>query len=124
MADFSTSAVQEAVDALCKAMIARNRTALDMLTADELVYGHIGGRVETKSQFIENVLDPGKTGFAEIVTSDQRVVLLENAAIVWGIARRRRLDQPLGSGTRMRELAVWIIQSEKWKLVARQTVQL
>jgi len=44
------SAVSAAVEALRKAMIAADKSALDQLTIPELSYGHSSGRLENRLQ--------------------------------------------------------------------------
>ena len=47
------NAVSAAVEALRKAMIAADRSALEKLTADELSYGHSSGRLENRVECID-----------------------------------------------------------------------
>src|SRR5215210_8450369 len=49
------AAVNKAVDDLNKAMIAADKAKLEALVADQLSYGHSGGRVETKKEFVDVV---------------------------------------------------------------------
>ena len=49
------AAVAKAVDDLNKAMIAADKAKLEALVADQLSYGHSGGRIETKKEFIDVV---------------------------------------------------------------------
>src|SRR5688572_9478737 len=74
-------AVSAAVEALRKAIIAADRSALEKLTADELTYGHSSGRLEDKAEFIEAIAS-GKSGFSAIELSDQTVNVLDKIALV------------------------------------------
>ena len=49
------AAVRKAIDDLSKAMMAADKAKLEMLVADQLSYGHSGGRIETKQQFMDVV---------------------------------------------------------------------
>src|SRR5581483_9190347 len=63
------AAVNEAVAALAKAMVAGDRAQMAALTAEQLSYGHSNGLVETKAQFIENIAG-GHNTFSRIDLSD------------------------------------------------------
>src|SRR5947208_16113209 len=47
------AAVAQAVEAFRNAMLKADRGQFEALTAEQLSYGHSGGRVETKAQFID-----------------------------------------------------------------------
>ena len=115
------NAVSAAVEALRKAMIAADRSALEKLTADELSYGHSSGRLETKAQFIE-ALTSGKSGFSAIELSDQTIDIVDKTALVRhvfnGASRRESANLKLSI------LTVWLEQQGQWKLVARQAAKL
>ena len=51
------AAVNQAVEALRKALLEGDKARLEQLAADQMSYGHSGGRVETKAQFINGVVD-------------------------------------------------------------------
>ena len=50
------AAVAQAIEALRKAIFGQDKTQLEALCAEQLSYGHSGGRVENKAQFIEGVM--------------------------------------------------------------------
>ena len=66
------AAVAKAVDDLNKAMIAADKAKLEALTADQLSYGHSGGRIETKKEFID-VVAGKKTTYKSITISEPKV---------------------------------------------------
>ena len=115
------NAVAAAVEALRKATIAADKSALDKLTADELSYGHSSGRLETKAQFIEALVS-GKSGFSAIEFSDQTIDIVDKTALVRhvfnGTSRRD------SGNLKLSILTVWLQQQEQWKLVARQAAKL
>jgi len=47
------SAIAQAVEAFRNAMLKADRSQFEALCADQLSYGHLAGRIETKSQFID-----------------------------------------------------------------------
>ena len=116
------SDVEQAVEALRTAMIAGDRLALDALTAEQLTYGHGGGHVENKAQFIEK-LASGVSGWSAIELSDQTVSLVDDIAIVRHIFRGVSRHPPDGIVNKtIAVLTVWLCRQGKWRLLARQAV--
>jgi len=114
-------AVSAAVEALRKAMIAADRSALDKLAAAELSYGHSSGRLENKAEFIE-ALASGKSGFSAIETEGQTIKIVDTIAIVRHIFHgTRRKD---GDKVKLYTLLVWLQQGDQWKLLARHAAKL
>ena len=121
MANDQVNAVTAAVEALRKAMVAGDKSALDQLVADELSYGHSSGRLETKTEFIAD-LTSGKAGFSSIELSDQTITIVDNIALVRHIfvgASRRH-----GATMKLSNLTVWLQRQGQWKMVARQAAKL
>jgi Domain of unknown function (DUF4440) len=115
------SAVTTAVEALRKAMIAGDRSALDQLTLSELSYGHSSGRLENKAEFIE-ALASGKSGFSAIDLSDQTVNVVDKIALVRHVFNGTRRKE--GDKMKLAILTVWLQREDQWKLVARQAAKL
>ncbi len=114
-------AVTAAVEALNKAMIAADKSALDKLAAAELSYGHSSGRLENKAEFIEAIVS-GKSGFSTIDLEGQTVNVVDKMAIVrhtfHGTQRKS------GDKVKLYNLTIWVQQQDQWKLVARQAAKL
>jgi hypothetical protein len=115
------SAVSTAVEALRKAMVAGDKSALDKLAMAELSYGHSSGRLENKAEFIET-LTSGKAGFAAIELSDQTVNVVDKIALVRHVFNGTRRKE--GDKMKLSILTVWLQQQEQWKLLARQAAKL
>ena len=112
------AAVAAAVEALRQAMIAADRNKLEALVADQLSYGHSTGAIETKQEFIDNVVGK-KSVYKSIKQTDQTITLAGDAAIV-----RHVFDGEVETGGRtimpkINVLQVWQRQAS-WKLLARQ----
>src|ERR1700756_730288 len=75
------TAVAEAVAALTKAMLAADRAKLETLVSDNLSYGHSGGVIQDKKDFVE-VIASKKTIYKSIELSKQTVTVAGNNAIV------------------------------------------
>src|SRR5262252_6423561 len=74
------AAVSQAVEALRKALLDKDKTRLEQLTAEQLSYGHSDGRVQTKAEFIDGVM-AGKAVVKSLTFPDLKVGLASNAAI-------------------------------------------
>jgi len=116
-------AVADRVEALRKAMIAADKTALDDLAADELSYGHSSGLVEDKAAFVDQFVK-GKSVFKTITLSNQTIKMAGNVAIV-----RHRLtgdtnNNNLPGKADIIILLIWQKQKGQWKLLARQAARI
>jgi ketosteroid isomerase-like protein len=118
------NAVAQAGEELRKAMIAVDRAKLAALTSDHLSYGHSGGRVENKQQFIAN-LESRANAFRSIELGDQTVAVSENEAIVRHLFTGETAN-PAGQVTPVHigVLQVWRKEGNAWRLLARQAYKL
>ena len=114
-------AVSAAVEALRKAMVAADKSALDKLAAAELSYGHSSGRHENKAEFIATLVG-GSSGFSEIKTEGETIKIVDKIAMVRHIFHgTRRKD---GDKVKLYTLLVWLQQGDQWKLLARHAAKL
>src|SRR4051812_14179211 len=51
------AAVQQAIEAMRKAVLAQDKAKLEQFTAEQLSYGHSSGRVENKAEFVDGVMN-------------------------------------------------------------------
>jgi Domain of unknown function (DUF4440) len=114
----TNAAVEKAVESLSQAMISAERAELARWTAEELIYGHSTGRKETQQEFIEGVI---KSPFAEIISSDRTVTVIDNVALVYQTIMRTK---PGGKPGGMKELLTWMLRNGQWKLIGRQTARI
>src|SRR6266540_3059958 len=106
------AAVAKAVDDLNKAMI-------EALVADQLSYGHSGGRVETKKEFVD-VVAGKKTTYKSITISEPKVQVSGNNAVArHTYAVEFESDGKPGSA-KIGVMQVWVKDGGNWKLLARQ----
>jgi ketosteroid isomerase-like protein len=120
--DKKVRAVAAQVEIFKKAITDADSVTLDRITATELSYGHSGGMVENKKEFIQNILS-GKSDFTSITLSNQTVSVSGKTAIV-----RHRLDASTNNDGKPGEvhllvLLVWQKEYGEWKLLARQAVK-
>lgn len=118
----SGQSVAAAAEKLRVAMIDPTPTALAQLVADDLSYGHSGGRVDTKDSFIGDLI-AGKSDFVTIAISDQTIKVVGNTAIVRHTLTADTNDSGKPGKVQIKILGVWQQQGGQWKLLARQAVR-
>ena len=121
--DKDEKAVTAAVEALRKAMIDPDKTILSNLTAEDLSYGHSGGQLQTKAEFIETLVS-GKSDFVTIDLTEQTVKVVDRTAIVRHHLYATTNDGGKPGSVKLSILLVWVKQKGEWKLLARQAVKL
>ena len=67
--------VQDAVKQLTAAMISGEKTELEAVASDHLSYGHSGGHVEGKTEFVEKIAS-GKSDFVTIDITEQTIDII------------------------------------------------
>jgi len=117
------AAVAQAVETFRKAMLANDRGQFEALCADQMSYGHSGGRIETKKQFIDDATS-GKSVWKFLNLSDQSIQIVGNNAIVRNILTGDLESEGKITPIKIGILWVWQKQDGLWKLLARQAYRL
>jgi hypothetical protein len=113
------AAVAQAVEALRKAIFGQEKTQLEALCADQLSYGHSGGRVENKAQFIDGVITR-KALLKSLILSDHTIAIVGTDAIARHTWASESETDGKPTSTKIGVLQVWQKQGGTWKLLARQ----
>ena len=114
------AAVDQAIEALRKAILDADEHTLRELVADELSYGlWPSGAIQNKSKFIDNIADK-KMIYTSVTYSNPSTAIAGNNAIV----RHRESveahnDEKVWS-VEFGVLQVWQKQDSQWRLLARQ----
>ena len=117
------ASVAAAAGRLRIAMVDPTAAALGPLVADDLSYGHSGGKVDTKASFISDLLD-GKSDFVTITITEQTIKVVDaNTAIVRHTLAADTNDSGKPGKVALKILGVWQKQGGNWKLLARQAVR-
>lgn len=116
-------AVLEAVEKLRTAMISGDRDALTAIAADSLTYGHSGGNVQNKAEFVEGIAS-GKSDFVTIDLSEQTVSVSNHVAIVRHVLNATTNDVGKPGAVKIKILLVFVKEKGSWKMLARQAVKL
>lgn len=115
--------VVSAVAALVKAMESADRTALEKLSSEHLSYGHSGGHVENKAEFVEAIAS-GNSDFLTIEISKQSIDVTGKNAIVRHQLDAKTMDKGKPGEAHLNVLYVFRKENGEWKMLARQAAKI
>jgi hypothetical protein len=116
--------VASAVENLMKGIVDADKSLLQDITAEELVYGHSSGKVQNRTEFIEEVIASKPLDFTKIDLADQTIKIIGDAAVVRHILSAETTNNGVPGNLRIGNMLVWQKQKGKWKLIARQAYKL
>jgi len=105
------------------AMMAGDGEALGRLLSDQLRFVHSDGRVESKSDYVKNLM-AGDTAYADAKTSELETTQVANDVVV--VIGSQEMRKRLGtdwSSIKLRYLAVWRNENGVWRMVAWQSAR-
>ena len=117
------AAVTQSIDTLRRGILEQDKAKLDQVAASQISYGHSDGRVETKEQFINGVMNR-KQVQKSLKFPELKVTLVGNCAIARHIYLGESELDGKQSTTRIGALQLWQKQDSGWKLIARQGFRL
>ena len=117
------AAVAQSVETLRKALLEPDKAKLAQVTSDQVSYGHSDGRVQTKEQFINGVMNR-KPAQKSLAFPDLKVTMVGNVAIARHIYLGESELDGKQTTTRIGALQLWQKQDGGWKLIARQGFRL
>ncbi|HSN60576.1 MAG TPA: nuclear transport factor 2 family protein [Ferruginibacter sp.] len=116
------NAVARAAEKLRLAMISGDQKELESIVAKKLSYGHSGGYVEDKKEFIDKLVTK-KSDFVGISIDDQVVSVTHKTAIVRHILSAQTNDNNKPGRVKLKVMLVFVKINGHWKLAARQAVK-
>ena len=116
-------AVRASMDQFAKAVLGKDKGTLEKLMADSILYSHSNGNLDTRAQFINNVMteNPKYEGFDY---GDQKMVIFGNTAIVRGKITVKDLLNGQRRTLELNAMQIWIKGPQGWTMVARQSTRL
>jgi ketosteroid isomerase-like protein len=118
------ASVIAATEQLRKAMVDGDGVVLEKLAAAQLSYGHSGGHIDDKKEFVEKIAS-GNSDFLSIDLTEQTVLVSGKTAIVRHILTAKTHDKGKDiADVHLRVILVWQKQGKEWKLLARQAVKI
>ena len=116
-------AVSDAVEQLRTAMINGDKAVLEKLTSDKLSYGHSGGHIDDKKEFVEK-LAGGSSDFVTIDLTEQTISISDKVATVRHTLSAKTNDGGKPAEVHLKVLLIWQKQKGGWKLLARQAIKI
>jgi ketosteroid isomerase-like protein len=116
--------VSAAVEKLMKGIVDADKGILQDITAEELVYGHSSGKVQNRTEFIDEVIASKPIDFIKIDLAEQTIKVIGDAAVVRHILSAEITNNGTPGNLRIGNMLVWQKQKGKWKLIARQAYKL
>jgi len=116
-------AVAEAVEKLRKAMVDADSVMLDKLVSPKLSYGHSGGHIDDKKEFVQKIVS-GKSDFVSLELPEQTIWVSKNVAIVRHKFNAKTNDSGKPGEVHLAVLLIWQKLHGDWKLMARQAIKL
>lgn len=113
------AAVGRAMDALSKAIITVDKAQLENLAWPELSYGHSGGRIENRAQYVDALVSK-KSILTKIDLSKVSTSVVGDLALVRGHMSLMVESTGKPVPTELEFLMVWQKRGGDWKLLARQ----
>jgi ketosteroid isomerase-like protein len=117
------TALNQVVEALRKATLAQDKAKLEQLVADQVSYGHSGGRVENKTELINGVMNR-KAVVKSIEFPELKVAVVGNNAVARHLYVSESEMDGKPNSVKIGVLQVWQKQDGNWKLLARQGYKL
>ncbi|MBL0182662.1 MAG: nuclear transport factor 2 family protein [Chitinophagaceae bacterium] len=117
------TAVTNAVEQLRKAMVDADSVMMDKLTSSMLSYGHSGGHIDDKAEFIQKIVS-GKSDFVKLELPEQTVAISKNTAVVRHKFNAVTNDNGKPGEVHLSVLQVWQKLHGQWVLLARQAVKI
>jgi len=105
------------------AMVNKDFVFLEKINADDLVYCHSSGLVDTKASFIQTLKD-GKLAYKVMDAEELRVRVYGKTAIINGIAVAKIISNGQEINTKFRFTDVYVKRKKSWQLVTWQSLKL
>jgi ketosteroid isomerase-like protein len=113
------SEVAAVVEKLRVAMISGNKADLESVTSTDLTYGHSGGKIQNRADFVADISSK-RSDFKTIELTKQSVTIQNNIAIV-----RHVLVADTNDGGKPAHITLGIVlvlkkEKKDWKIIARR----
>jgi hypothetical protein len=122
-AETPVAAVLRADQQRLAAMMAGDGAALRALMSEELSFVHSDGRVESKTDYVKNML-AGDTAYADAKTSGvQTKQIAADVVVLIGAQEMQKKLGPTWSEIKLKFMAVWRNEGGTWRMVAWQSMR-
>jgi ketosteroid isomerase-like protein len=97
--------------------------ALEKMLAEELVYTHSSGLIDTKKQYIDN-LKTGAQKYNQVEHVDPKVQVHGSTAVLTTGLKMDTTTKGVNQKAMFRLIHVWVKKGGTWQMVAHQTTRL
>ena len=115
--------IADVLEQFRKAMVDADSIMLDKLTSPKLSYGHSGGHVDDKREFVHKIVT-GQSNFVKTEVTEQTIYVNKNVAIVRHKFNAVTNDNGKPGEVHLAVMLVWQKQHGNWKLLARQAIKI
>ena len=105
-----------------QAMLDADVAALDEVLADDLVYAHTTGTIDTKASMIENIRS-GAVNYELIEPTDTKIRLFGEVAVVTGSANMQVSAGDQVHQLLIRFIEIYVAKDDNWWLVSWQSTR-
>ena len=119
----SEKAVRASMDQFAKAVLGKDKATLEKLMADSILYSHSNGNLDTKAQFIDNVMNE-KPKYEGFDYSDQKVIIYGTTAVARGKITVKDFQNGQRRTLELNAMQIWLKGAKGWTMVARQSTRL
>lgn len=117
------AAVAAAVDSLNKGILDPEKNLLESIASDGLSYGHSGGKVQNKAEFVDDLVN-GSFDFQSVNITNQTISVFGDNAIVRHTFTAKATNAGAPVDLNIGNLLVWRKEGGQWKLIARQAFKI
>ncbi len=121
--DKAANSVRQAEDSWVAAIKSKDKTELEAILSNDLVYTHSTGLVENRDQYIAS-LTSGSQKYDGVSYDAPSIRVYDSTAVVATKVTMTGSTKGTPFNNQLRLLHVWVKQSGKWMLVAHQTTRL
>jgi ketosteroid isomerase-like protein len=114
--------LQKSEKAWAAAVVARDFPALEKVFADELIYAHATGNIDSKQQYLDR-LRKGAQRYDAITHENIRVVPYGDSAVAHSMVRMKGVSNGRPFDDHVMMLHLWVKQGGNWRLAAHQTTK-
>ncbi len=105
------------------AQITRDAAVLDKVLADDLVYTHSSGQVDSKQSFIQSIKD-AKMVYEQINVEEQKIRLYGKIAVVNGVCTIKAINNGQPMNLKLRYTDAYKRKGKQWQLITWQSLRI
>jgi ketosteroid isomerase-like protein len=113
-------AVAAAVEQFKNAIVNADKATLDKLLLDQLVFAHSSGKVQNKTECIDEIVSLKPNDYTKVDITDQTIKVVGNTAIVRHIYAADFTSNGKNGSLKIGVMLVFQKSKGGWKLLARQ----